>query len=219
MGCGRVCDGMSDINVTRDLLDATIRDLYAPPMWTTATEVQFHIPGGKRFADLVAVQLSGNGHEVHGFEAKVSRGDWLHELKQADKAEPAMTQCDKWWLLAGSPDVYREHEVPEQWGIIAPGPSGMEIVRGAKYLHERRPVPTPWDRHFMAAFMSRAHADAGLAAGLVHRTAAQAERKGYAKGLSAARRRAPVVAARGQTKPRYDPGRYNLDDGIPLDLP
>ena len=53
--CGRV-RGVEPIRVTSRLLDAVREELYPPPHWSCATEIQFHIPGGKRFADLVAVQ-------------------------------------------------------------------------------------------------------------------------------------------------------------------
>ena len=39
------------------------------------------------------------GLEVHGFEVKVSRGDWLRELKNPAKAEVLLRFCDRFWTF------------------------------------------------------------------------------------------------------------------------
>lgn len=200
-----------------------MRDLYQPPEWAVTTEVQVPRGAGRlRFIDVIALNTFGKGHEAHGFEVKVSRADWLDEVKKPDKARPGMEHVDKWFLVAGSPDLFRDGEVPKEWGIITPDANGkLIVIRPASYLRKRGPAEDPWPRDFMANILNRFTAGIVPANGLIHRVQREAEEKGYKKGYNAAKeRKAPTQrAAPEERKLRYDPARYNFDDGIPLDLP
>lgn len=57
---------------------------------------------------------------VRGFEIKVSRGDWLRELKQPTKAADGMARCD-FWYLAAPPGILKPGELPDSWGYIELG--------------------------------------------------------------------------------------------------
>src|ERR1035437_8757229 len=53
-----------------------------------------------RTADAIAFGLwPSRGMEVEGFEIKISRGDWLRELKSPSKAEGIFQFCDRWWIV------------------------------------------------------------------------------------------------------------------------
>ncbi len=74
--------------------------------WAFATHVKSgagfydNTPGSfayHRAADAVAMDLwPSKGLEIHGHEVKVSRSDWLSELKQPEKCEPVKRYCDRW---------------------------------------------------------------------------------------------------------------------------
>ncbi len=74
------------MTLTNDLRFA-LRKRCAPPAWALFEEVrdrQGH--DSKRSADAIAMSLyKSRGYEVHGFELKISRGDWLKELKRPEK--------------------------------------------------------------------------------------------------------------------------------------
>jgi hypothetical protein len=67
---------------------AALMNRYCAPEWATFFEVANSTGGGAvRSADAVAMSLyPSRGLRLHGFEIKVSRSDWLHELKQPDKS-------------------------------------------------------------------------------------------------------------------------------------
>lgn len=73
-----------------------------------------------RCADFIAIDLwpGGHGCELHGHEVKVSRSDWLNELKQPDKAEAFKRYMDRWWLVVPDASIVRTGELPEGWGLL-----------------------------------------------------------------------------------------------------
>jgi hypothetical protein len=80
-----------------------------------------------------------SGHPVHGFEVKVSRSDWLTELKDPDKAEAFKPYCDHWWLVV--PDASIVHDdLPPGWGLMVAGRGGLHIRNRAPKL-DRRDMP------------------------------------------------------------------------------
>lgn len=81
-------------------------------------EVSADNGGGGRRADAVAVALwSSLGHEVHGFEIKVSRQDLLKELKQPEKHVQVSRYCHRWWLVTPA-GLVKPGELPEYWGLL-----------------------------------------------------------------------------------------------------
>jgi hypothetical protein len=68
--------------------------------------------------DLLAVCAWASGDfDLHGHELKVSRADWLRELRKPTKADAGMARCDYWWLAA-PPGVAYPQELPEGWGFL-----------------------------------------------------------------------------------------------------
>ena len=81
-----------------------------------------------RIADAVAINLwPSRGLEVHGFEVKISRSDWLRELKHPEKAEPIARYCDRWWIAVGDKSIVQEGELPPTWGLLIP--RGKSLIR------------------------------------------------------------------------------------------
>lgn len=123
---------------------------FAPPEYAFFTEVAASTGFAGSYADGLAFHLwPSSGHPIYGFEIKISRNDWLRELKQP--AKPVVMQyCDKWWLVAPKGVAVLE-EIPKAWGF-------MEIVNGKIYTRKQAPdleaIEPPLG--FIAALLRRA---------------------------------------------------------------
>ena len=107
-----------------------------------------------RHADALAVQLwESRGLEITGFEVKVSRQDWLKELKSPDKAEPIAQYCHSWYLVVGDADIVQFGELPMNWGLMVPHTKeSLKIVKPAiKNL-----TPRTVDLSFLCAILRQA---------------------------------------------------------------
>lgn len=154
---------------------------YAPPAWALFREVADHTGGGSRYADAVAVSLwRSRGLEVHGFECKVSRSDWLRELKDPAKSDPIQRFADRWWVVVGDAEIVKPGELPPTWGLlVARGDKLVAKVDAPKLEAE------PLTKGFVAALVRRAHQnreaygaeryEAGKAAAKVQRAAPETE--------------------------------------------
>lgn len=133
-----------------------MRAKYAPPEWALFFEVANGVGFSKRrYADAVAMSLfPSRGLEIHGFEFKVSRGDWLKELKQPEKADESVWMyCDRWWVVAPK-DIIKDGELPKGWGHIAPS-EDAKTLRIIKQAVEKKAQPVT--RPFLAAIFRRAN--------------------------------------------------------------
>lgn len=98
---------------------------YMAPEWVVMREVAPVTGGGTRYADAVAVNTySSRGYAIHGFEVKVSRADWLRELRAPEKAEPVMRYCDAWFVVTPK-DIVKDGELPVGWGHLVATPRGL----------------------------------------------------------------------------------------------
>lgn len=112
-----------------------------------------------RRTDAVAISLyPSRGLMVHGFELKVSRSDWLREMKDTTKAEEIFGFCDHWWLVVGDASIVKNGELPEPWGLIVPRGDGLYVKKKAPKLD-----PKPLTRGFFAALARRANESASEA--------------------------------------------------------
>lgn len=114
-----------------------------------------------RRVDRLAINLwASRGYQIIGFEVKVSRPDWIRELKKPEKADQSLFQfCDEWWVVC-APDVVREdEEVPATWGWAEARSDGkLRTRRKAPALS-----PRPISRAFLAAVVKRFEAKDGSA--------------------------------------------------------
>lgn len=91
---------------------------YPPSSHALLWEVAPTTGGGTRYADAVAFGLwASHGHAIEGIEVKVSRGDFLAEMKQPEKSEPVMRFCNRWWLACPAGMVSPD-ELPSTWGLL-----------------------------------------------------------------------------------------------------
>ena len=97
-------------------------------------------PGTKRRFDALAMTgWASRGLTTVGMEVKVSRGDWLRELKEPAKADPLVSLVHEWWIVA-APDIVEAEELPPGWGLLVPRADGVlqPAVKAAKR------TPPPW---------------------------------------------------------------------------
>lgn len=73
-----------------------------------------------------------------GHEVKVSRSDWLHEMKQPEKAEAWKQFCHEWFLVVSDLSIVRDGELPADWGLMVSHGRSLRLVKRAPRL---TPVP------------------------------------------------------------------------------
>ena len=133
---------------------AALRERYCKPEWAYFEEVANTTGvGGNRYADAVALNLyPSRGLTLNGFEIKVSRSDWLRELKKPDKAEQSIVKyCDHWYVVT-LPDIVKEGELPSTWGLILYKDGKLREAVKAPKLEAKS-----LDRGFIAALLRRAN--------------------------------------------------------------
>lgn len=131
--------------------------------WAVFDEVRnetgFTVGQATRTCDVLALSLwRSKGIELHGLELKVSRGDWLRELRQPDKAGAIAKYVDFWWLVVPSLDVAQPMELPAGWGLMV-----VDVERAAAGLTRPLRVVTKapklaaaeLDRTFVAAVIRK----------------------------------------------------------------
>lgn len=123
------------------------------PEWTTLFEVGNGTGAHQRTrADAVAVNTwPSRGLAIHGFEIKVSRGDWLRELRDPAKSAPVQKYCDRWWVAVSDAKIVRPGELPATWGLL--------VLKSDRLLtlHEAPPLtPEPVAREFVCSLLRSA---------------------------------------------------------------
>ena len=123
---------------------ATIRDQ------VDADRLRVHDVEAKRYLDTVAVGMyRATDYEILGHEIKVTRADWLAELRQPRKAQAFAHLVSRFYVVA-PPDVVRLDELPPGWGLLRFHPSRLTLARQAEY-HEVA-IPRSW----IASLLARA---------------------------------------------------------------
>lgn len=104
-------------------------------------------------ADAIAMHCwPSKGLELIGFEIKISRGDWLRELKNPNKATPIKQFCDKWYLVVPDLKIVKyADELPQGWGLMH-----VENGKLLTMIESEKFTPQPVDRAFLASVMRRA---------------------------------------------------------------
>lgn len=105
-----------------------------------------------RTIDAIAMSLwPSRGLELHGHEIKVSRSDWLRELKDPAKAEAFTDLCDRWWIVVSDAKIVAAGELPPTWGLMVASGRGLRVVVEAPELP---PTDAEWmPRTFLAALL------------------------------------------------------------------
>jgi hypothetical protein len=136
-------------------ITAAIASRCPSPEWATFFEVADSTGFGRhRIADAVAMNTwRSRGMAVHGFEVKTDRGDWLRELKNPQKSAPVQRFCDRWHVVIDDPEIVRDGELPETWGLLVLKGRKLVQVKEAPKLEAE-----PLTRGFVAALLRAASA-------------------------------------------------------------
>lgn len=113
------------------------------------TQVAASTGGANNIADLMVLGAwHSSGNEVEGFEVKVSRADWLNEVKNPNKCQPSKQYCHRWWLVIADPSMVKDGELPDDWGMMAVVNGVLKVIKKAPLLS---PVPLSVD--FVASLL------------------------------------------------------------------
>lgn len=155
---------MSAAKFTAAELKLAIKAKFPAPGFQTFFEVA-NDTGSRSsvYADAVSVGIwPSSGHVVHGFEIKVSRGDWLREIANPGKSQPILKHCDRWWLVCPT-GLVEASELPKTWGMLTYSARGADLMEGEAAVGSLRIAvkapaltPEPITPGFMAAIVRRA---------------------------------------------------------------
>lgn len=173
-----------------EVLDA-LRRKHAGDEWVFLTHLKtatgWQTGRGREMDGWAMNMWPSRGLKTHGFEVKVSRSDWLAELKAPSKADEGFQFCDFWWVAAGATGIVKKEELPAGWGLMVPHRDSMKIaVQAADHEAE-------FDRAFFASCLRNLQR-----ATLVEKERLEIEnreyRRGYDDGVKAAEKRAAAEA-------------------------
>lgn len=94
------------------------------------TQVASSTGGANNIADVMILGAwHSSGNLLEGFEVKVSRADWLNEVKNPAKCLPSKQYCHKWWLVISDASMVKEGELPDDWGMMTVENGVLKIVK------------------------------------------------------------------------------------------
>lgn len=139
-------------NAPTQKLMQKLRARFAAPAFALLTEVGNGTGSNNNgWCDALAMSLyPSRGLELFGFELKVSRADWLRELRNPAKLESFVQFCDRWYLVVSDKSIVKNGELPSAWGLMISTRSGLRVKVKAPEL-EAKPV----DRVFLAALLRK----------------------------------------------------------------
>lgn len=130
--------------------------------------------GKLRRADALFVGFTNGNRGLHGYEIKVSRGDWLTELGDLTKSSAWADACHTWWIVAPDTTVVRPEELPPGWGLLTIGNARTRLtITVPATLHEAH--EPPW--WAVISVMARWDTLRGHVVGEAHRARLAAERE------------------------------------------
>lgn len=143
----------------RDLLDLLLERYTAvragtiADRWVRAEHVAVGLGYFRdRVADFIAIdKYPSNGLAIHGHEVKVSRADWLAELRDPSKAAAFTPYTHYWWLVVSDAAIVRDGELPAGWGLLVPGKAGLRAKIPAV-----RATPAPLPAELSVSLMAAA---------------------------------------------------------------
>lgn len=143
---------MTDTKVTAKDMEKYLAERYCDSrQWVFLTQVRNSTGGASRIADAMAFNMYGStGYEILGFEIKVSRSDFLNELKDMSKSDEIMSYCDKWYLVVPDAGIVKDGELPKNWGLL--------VLKDGKLTQKVRAIATrkePMPDYFIASILRR----------------------------------------------------------------
>lgn len=148
----------------REMLDlllsryTAIREGTIADRWVRAEHVSSNLGyGKKRVADFIAAdRYPAGGLAFHGHEVKVSRSDWLAELRDPAKSAAFKRHMNHWWLVVPDAGIVKAGELPMDWGLLVVSRGKLRAkVKAPKLAPE--PMPAELAISLMAAAARTAH--------------------------------------------------------------
>lgn len=110
----------------RSVRPGTNADRYVRASHVRSSQGAYGAVDGSRIADYIVIDKWHSSQAIHGHEIKVSRADWLTELRDPSKASVWSSRCNTWWLVVPDDDIVRDDELPAGWGLMARYKSGAK---------------------------------------------------------------------------------------------
>lgn len=108
----------------------------------------------RRTIDAVSLGLwTTRGMLLDGYEIKVSRSDWLRELKNPAKAEEFAGLVDRLWLVVSDPAIVQDGELPDGWGLLVQFGDKLRQKVRAQRLTTGVDLPPRFGRSFLVPLM------------------------------------------------------------------
>jgi hypothetical protein len=149
----------------KEVIDALIKHRFQSHTHGYVTEFKpsSGFAGSNRRIDLYAIECApSKGCPKHAVEVKVSRQDWLNELKQPMKRRMAMDISNYFWFAAPV-GIIKKEELPPQCGLIEVGGEpncwGIYPITTTHPAEYRDPVRPTWS--FVATLMRRMRDECG----------------------------------------------------------
>lgn len=151
-----------NIKLTTDETMHALADMYKGSPWTFLPQVRSATGWHRqRTADAIAMSVwPSRGLHLYGFEVKVSRSDWLKELRTPEKADEICAFCDFWYVVIGDPWIVQQGELPPTWGLIVPASKEKLCIKKEAPKLESKPI----DKFLLASILRN------VAASTVHRS-------------------------------------------------
>lgn len=116
---------------------ALLQARYPAPEWAFVHGLRTHVgyarPGRESYMDAFAMCCyPSKGLTRVAFEIKVSRSDWLAELRDPGKRKNAMRVSHQFWFVA-PPKTIKKGEVPEGCGWMEATAGGLRVKRAARH--------------------------------------------------------------------------------------
>lgn len=131
-------------------LEQALRARFTAPEYAFLSQVRSGTGANySRTCDGLAMSVwPSRGLLLLGFEIKISRQDWVKELREPAKAERFCRFCDRWYLVVSDEKIVQPGELPSTWGLMAPKGARLVVKTEAPPLQ-----PEPISRTFLAALM------------------------------------------------------------------
>lgn len=108
----------------------------------------------RRTIDAVSLGLwPSRGMLLDGYEIKVSRSDWLRELKNPAKAEEFAGLVDRLWLVVSDPAIVKDGELPDGWGLYVQEGDKLRQKTRAERITAGKDLPSRFGRSFLVPLM------------------------------------------------------------------
>ena len=138
------------MSTERDMLDlllirysterqGTIADRWTRAEHVRSTQTHYQLTS---IADFVAIDKYASTQAIHGHEVKVSRADWLTELRDLSKSERIKRYCNFWWLVVSDAAIVKPGELPDDWGLLV---KSGDRIRAKVKAPELTPEPLTLD--------------------------------------------------------------------------